>query len=80
MTERRASPSAVGSGLRLVAADAAVGWLLYDAVDPRVGLTLWAVAALVVGGMPVDGVGLASRSVPSRSRAGERPLDVPSRE
>lgn len=49
-------PDVIIPGLLLVAADAVVGWLLYGAVDPRLGLALWVVAALVVGGMLVDGV------------------------
>jgi len=37
--------------------DAAAGWLLYDAVAPVPGTALWVVAALVVCGPLVDGVG-----------------------
>ena len=44
-------------GLVLVGADAAAGWLLYDAVAPVLGTALWVVAALVVCGLLVDGFG-----------------------
>lgn len=71
MTERGAVPGAASGtalgvvlpGLRLVADDAVAGWLLYGAVAPRLGLARWAVAALVVGRMLVDGVRWVPRMV-----------------
>jgi hypothetical protein len=67
-TDAETGPGSALPGLVLVAVDAAVGWLLYLTVDPRFGLVLWGLAALVVGGLLVDGVGRRTPSVGLRPR------------
>lgn len=55
------APAGVVPGLLLAVVDAGVGWLLYDSGAPAVGFGLWLVAALVVVGLLLDGVGRIPR-------------------
>ena len=59
-------------GLLLAVVDAGVGWLLYDAVAPAAGVGLWLVAALVVAGLLLDGLGRAPRYTEPSSGAPAR--------
>jgi hypothetical protein len=57
MTDPGTGTLGAGTGLLLVLVDAAVGWFLYATVAGALGLVLWSVAALVLCGLLVDGVG-----------------------
>ena len=72
MTDFDSVPGGVVPGLLLAVVDAGVGWLLYDAVAPAVGFGLWLVAALVVAGLLLDGVGRGPRHIGPQSEAPAR--------
>jgi hypothetical protein len=69
MTGLDLPPAGVVPGLLLAGVDAGVGWFLYDAVAPALGFALWAVAAFVVAGLLLDGLGRIPRHAEPSSGA-----------